>query len=372
VTGKKKVIVGLSGGVDSSVAAALLKQQGYDVIGVFMQFWYPSGVDYGENRCCSLESWHEAQAVARVLAIPIHKINFGKQFKKTIVDEFINEYGKGHTPNPCVACNKFIKFDLLLKYAQTVFGADYLATGHYVRIKNYELRIKNKITKIYELQRPKDKNKDQTYFLYNLKQEQLKHLLFPLAGYQKERVRGLAKKLKLQIHDKPDSQEICFVGRSCNDFLNRYLKPRAGKIVTFDSPPARGGDKGGWELGEHRGLIFYTLGQRTGLGLSGGPWYVIDYKCRSNQLIVSKNSNHQKLLNQKIFFKSVNWLAGAPKFPLRCQAQIRYRTKATDCVVKKIDGKLMAEFKQPPHAPASGQSIVFYDGDRLLGGGVID
>ena len=351
----------MSGGVDSSVAAALLKQQGYEVIGVFMQFWYPSGVDYGENRCCSLESFHEAQEVARVLDIPIHKVNFGKEFKKTIVDEFINEYKIGHTPNPCVACNKFIKFDLLLKYAQTVFGADYLATGHYVKITNCELQITNKINKIYGLQRPTAKDKDQTYFLYNLKQQQLKHLLFPLADYQKSEIRARAKKLKLKIHDKADSQEVCFVGKSHNDFLKQYLKPKTGKII----------DESGKVLGQHRGLVFYTLGQRTGLGLSGGPWYVIEFKRRSNQLVVSKNSDNLKLLNHQIFFKSVNWLAGAPKLPLVCQAQIRYRTKAVDCTIKKIGTKLVAEFKAPPHAATAGQSIVFYDRDCLLGGGII-
>lgn len=164
---KIKVVIAMSGGVDSSVAAALLKKQGYEVIGVFMQFWYPSGEEYGENRCCSLESWHEAQEVAKLLNIPIYKINFGKQFKKTIVDEFLKDFNLLKTPNPCVACNKLIKFDLLLKYARTVLGADYLATGHYVKITsryNRE-RITNKIQKIFGLERPKDLNKDQTYFL---------------------------------------------------------------------------------------------------------------------------------------------------------------------------------------------------------------
>lgn len=354
IKNKPKVVVAMSGGVDSSVAAALLKEQGYDVIGVFMQFWYPSGVDYGENRCCSLESFNEAREVAQLLDIPIHKVNFGKEFKKTIVDEFINEYRVGHTPNPCVACNKFIKFDLLLKYAQTVFGADYLATGHYVELQ------KNK-SSLFNLLRPADKDKDQTYFLYNLKQSQLKHLLFPLGGYRKSEIRARAKKLKLKIHDKADSQEVCFVGKSHNDFLKQYLKPKSGKII----------DETGKALGEHRGLVFYTLGQRTGLGLSGGPWYVIETKRRTNQLVVSKNSDNLKLLKHQVFFKSPNWVAGAPKFPITCQAQIRYRTKAIACVVKKSGTKLVAEFKQPPHAATAGQSIVFYDGEQLLGGGVI-
>jgi tRNA-uridine 2-sulfurtransferase len=358
---KGKVVVAMSGGVDSSVAAALLKQQGYEVIGVFMQFWYPTadksgdkaGQAYAENRCCSLESYNEAREVARLLDIPIYKVNFGKEFKKQIVDEFLAEYKAGHTPNPCVACNKFIKFDLLLKYAQTVFGADYLATGHYVKIK--------KAGSGYELSRPKDKAKDQTYFLYNLKQNQLQHLLFPLANYTKPQIRQLAQKLKLAVHAKPDSQEICFVGRSHLDFLKKYLKPKGGKIV----------DAKGQVLGEHQGLPLYTIGQRTGLGLSGGPWYVVDFNRAKNQLVVSRDSNDLKLLNHQIFFKFSNWLGGAPELPLSCQAQIRYHAKPLNCVVKKVGSKLVAEFKVSPQAAAAGQSIVFYDKDRLLGGGII-
>lgn len=362
IKNKGKVVVAMSGGVDSSVAAALLKQQGYEVIGVFMQFWYPTagqsdgdkaGQTYAENRCCSLESYNEAREVARLLDIPIYKVNFGKEFKKQIVDEFLAEYKAGHTPNPCVACNKFIKFDLLLKYAQTVFGADYLATGHYVKIK--------KSASGYQLHRPKDKTKDQTYFLYNLKQEQLKHLLFPLANYTKPQIRQLAQKLKLAVHAKPDSQEICFVGRSHLDFLKKYLKPKSGQIV----------DAKGKVLGEHQGLPLYTLGQRTGLGLSGGPWYVIGFSRAKNQLIVSRDSNDLKLLNHQIFFKSANWLGGTPELPLSCQAQIRYHARPLNCVVKKGGSRLLAEFKIPPQAAAAGQSIVFYDKDKLLGGGII-
>lgn len=352
---KGKVVVAMSGGVDSSVAAVLLKKQGYEVIGVFMQFWYPAGETYGENRCCSLESYYEALTVAKFLGIPLYKVNFGKEFKQQIVDEFLNEYKAGHTPNPCVACNKFIKFDLLLKYTQTVFGADYLATGHYVKLK------KNQSGQL-ELARPKDKTKDQTYFLYNLKPVQLKHLLFPLADYQKSEVRQLAKKLKLAVHAKPDSQEVCFVGSSHNDFLRRYLKPKAGKII----------DESGKVLGEHQGLVFYTLGQRTGLGLAGGPWYVIGFKRKQNQLVVSKNSDHADLLKRQVFFKSANWLIDSPQWPLACQAQIRYRSKPTACTIKKINSRLVAEFKQPSQATMAGQSVVFYDQDRLLGGGIIN
>lgn len=344
----------MSGGVDSSVVAVLLKQQGYDVIGVFMQFWYPSGESYGENRCCSLESYQEARAVAATLDIPIHKINFGRQFKKIIVDEFLAEHKIGHTPNPCVACNKFVKFDLLLKYAKTVFGADYLATGHYVKLIHDKLG--------YKLSRPKDKAKDQTYFLYNLKQDQLRHLFFPLADYKKEQVREFAKKMKLAIHAKPDSQEICFVGTSREDFLKKYLKLKSGDIL----------DGAGKVLGKHRGLPLYTLGQRTGLGLSGGPWYVARIDLRNNRLIVTRNSKDKLLSDREIIFDKVNWLDGRTvKTPLKCSAQIRYRGKAEPCRVEKSGKRFKAIFNKPQQAAMAGQSIVFYDKDRLLGGGII-
>ncbi|MFA6526760.1 MAG: tRNA 2-thiouridine(34) synthase MnmA [Candidatus Buchananbacteria bacterium] len=356
-----KVVVAMSGGVDSSVAAALLKKQGYEVVGVFMQFWYPSGETYGENRCCSLESWHEAQEVAKLLDIEIHKVNFGREFKKTIVDEFLKDFDLLKTPNPCVACNKFIKFDLLLKYAQTVLGADYLATGHYVRLKPQVTSHKSKVKSGLELFRPKDLNKDQTYFLYNLKQPQLKNLLFPLADYKKEEIRKIAKKLKLKVHDKLDSQEICFVGKNHYDFLKRFLKLKKGKIVS---------DKGR-VLGEHQGLPLYTLGQRSGIGLSGGPWYVVGFDKKKNQLIVSGDFSAADLLSKRVNFKSANWIAGSIKLPLKCSAQIRYRAKAENCVIKKIDSKYIAEFSKPQRAAMAGQSIVFYDGDKLLGGGII-
>jgi len=347
---KPKVAVAMSGGVDSSVAAALLKRRGYEVVGVFMQFWAPAGLEYGENRCCSLESWHEAQEVARILDIPIYKVNFGRQFKKQIVDEFLAKYKAGHTPNPCVACNKFIKFDLLLKYVQTVLGVDFLATGHYARIKNYELRIKNKkLQRVFSLDRPKDKKKDQTYFLYNLKQGQLQYLLFPLADYTKEQVRGLAKKFHLPVHAKPDSQEICFVGKSHYDFLKKYLRLKSGQMV----------DESSKVLGRHQGLPLYTMGQRGGLGLSGGPWYVVGFKRRSNQLILSKFFDSFRLMNRQIKFSKANWLAGKIKTPLECSAQIRYQAKPAICVIKKNKSGYVAEFAKPQRAAAPGQSIVF-------------
>jgi len=352
----------MSGGVDSSVAAALLKKQGYEVVGVFMQFWFPAGETYGENRCCSLESYNEARAVASRIGIPIYKVNFGRQFKKAIVDDFLRQYAAGRTPNPCVSCNKFIKFDLLLKYARTVFEADYLATGHYISIKNYELRIKDKISTSYKLFRAKDINKDQTYFLYNLKRSQLKHLLFPLGDYNKEQVRMLAKKMKLPVHAKPDSQEICFVGQSHYGFLKKYLKLKPGKIIDSQTKKI---------LGEHQGLPLYTRGQRSGIGLSGGPWYVAGFDRKKNNLLVTKNPAKSDLLNNELNCSQVNWIGTEPKFPLNCQAQIRYRGRPAACRVEKKGRTYLVKFTIGQRAIMPGQSVVFYKGNELLGGGVI-
>ncbi|MFA5021166.1 MAG: tRNA 2-thiouridine(34) synthase MnmA [Patescibacteria group bacterium] len=362
---KIKIAVAMSGGVDSSVAAALLKRQGYDVVGVFMQFWQPSGRDYGENRCCSLESWQEAQTVARILDLPIYKVNFGREFKRVIVDEFLKDFAASRTPNPCVACNKFIKFDLLWQYVRTVLGANYLATGHYIRLRRKfpisNFQFPKKYKNNFEVARPRDLNKDQTYFLYNLKQAQLKHLLFPLADFTKPQIRALAKKFKLPVYDKADSQEICFVGKSHNDFLKKYLRLKPGEIITDHNQV----------IGEHRGLPLYTLGQRSGIGLSGGPWYVAGFKKNKNQLIVSRNAVAAGLLTRRVKFKSANWLDGRIKTPLKCSAQIRYRAPAEKCVIKKSGSQYAAEFTKPQRAAMPGQSIVFYDGDQLLGGGVI-
>ncbi|OGY44574.1 MAG: tRNA 2-thiouridine(34) synthase MnmA [Candidatus Buchananbacteria bacterium RIFCSPHIGHO2_02_FULL_40_13] len=370
---KIKVVVAMSGGVDSAVAAALLKKQGYEVIGVFMQFWFPTGVIYGENRCCSLESFNLAKETADILGLKIHKLNFGRQFKEKIVDEFLSDYAQFQTPNPCVACNKFIKFDLLLKNVLTVFEADYLATGHYVIVKKTR-KQENKKTKIqYNLLKAKDKNKDQSYFLYNLRQDQLKHLLFPLGKYRKEEVRQLAKKFKLPVANRADSQEICFVGHNHYDFLKRYLKLKPGKIVALKkSPSVQGGDEERWEvLGQHQGLPLYTIGQRSGLGLSGGPWYVASLNKNKNLLIVTQDQNKSKIFSKSLKCYKISWVSGEPKFPLKCQAQIRYRGQVEKCLVRKKNNILTVEFSKFQRAIAPGQSVVFYAGDEVLGGGVI-
>jgi len=352
---KSKVIVAMSGGVDSSVVAFLLKQQGYEVIGLFMQFWYPSvsdASDYGQNRCCSLESYQEALEVARSLDVPLYKVNFGRQFKRLIVDDFLSRYRRGHTPNPCINCNKFIKFDLLLKYAKEIFGADYLATGHYVKIK------KNRYGK-YDLFRPKDVNKDQTYFLYNLKQKQLKHLLFPLSNYDKSDVRKLAQQIGLKIFNKPDSQEICFVGKSHNDFLKKYLRLKSGEIIDSETQK---------KIGQHQGLVLYTLGQRSGIGLAGGPWYVSGFDRKKNYLLVSRQKPISK---QTIRFNKVNWLDELPDKNKKYSAQIRHHGICLPCHISKLGKYWQADFSQVHPSAMPGQSIVFYEGKRLVGGGVI-
>jgi tRNA-uridine 2-sulfurtransferase len=348
---KIKVVVAMSGGVDSAVAAALLKKEGYDVVGVFMQFWFPKGEIYGENRCCSLESFNEAKKVADTLDIPLHKLNVGKSFKEKVVDEFLKLYRSGKTPNPCVTCNKFIKFDLLLKHARTIWGADYLATGHYARLQKTKP----------SLLRGKDKNKDQSYFLYNLKKKDLPHLLFPVGGYTKSEIRQVAKKLKLSVHSKSDSQEICFVGNSHYDFLKKYLKLKGGNII----------DERGNILGEHSGLPLYTIGQRTGLGLAGGPWYVCGFNRRKNELTVTRDQAKSDIFSNELKCVSVNWIGGKPKLPLKCQAQIRYRTKPVNCNVFNVSGGLKVVFSSKQRAIMPGQSIVFYRGQEVLGGGVI-
>jgi tRNA-uridine 2-sulfurtransferase len=349
----KKVVVAMSGGVDSSVAAALLLKQGYDVVGVFMQFWFPKGVIYGENRCCSLESFNHAKEVADILGIKIHKINFGKEFKSKIVDEFIKDYSLLKTPNPCIACNKFIKFDLLLKKALTIFDADYLATGHYIEVEKSGGK--------YNLVRGKDKNKDQSYFLYNLKQDNLKHVLFPVGEYNKDKIRKLAKKFNLPVHDKKDSQEICFVGDSHYEFLKKFLKLKSGKIV----------DESGKELGKHEGLSLYTLGQRSGIGLSGGPWYVSGINKKNNTLVVTKDQKKSDIYNKILTCHKLSWTDKEPKLPLKCLAQIRYRSKPSSCIVKKKGSGLEVEFKDTQRAISPGQSVVFYKGKKVLGGGII-
>ena len=336
----KKVIIAMSGGIDSSVSAALLKRAGFDVIGVFMKFW-ADGPKSVINRCCTLESEKRARLVAQKLDIPFYVFNFKKEFKKKVVDYFLAGYRAGRTPNPCVACNKEIKFGLLFKKILSL-NADYIATGHYARLRRGRLL------------RGKDKNKDQSYFLWKLNQKILKHTLFPVGDYTKTEVRKLAKKFNLPVLNIPESQEVCFIQTTTADFLKKYLKLKPGKIINAK----------GAMIGKHQGLWFYTIGQRKGIGFSKGPFYVLDKDIKKNTLIVTKNE--KDLYKKELIVKNVNW-ASEIKFPLKVMAKIRYRHKLASAVVDK--NKVI--FTKPQRAITPGQSVVFYKGQELLGGGVI-
>jgi len=370
----KKVIIALSGGIDSSVAAVLLKKAGFEVAGIFMRFWMDPSAKR-RNRCCSPEAEKRARLVAASLNLPFYVLNFEKEFKKKIVDYFLKEHQAGLTPNPCVVCNKEIKFGLLLEKALAL-GADYVATGHYALKR--EVKSQKSKVKSYELLMAKDKKKDQSYFLWMLNQEQLRRILFPVGDYTKNQVKDLAKKFDLPVFDVPESQEICFIGTTINDFLKKHLKSaNSGKII----------DSEGKILGSHLGSPFYTIGQRKGIGLPGGPYYVLDKNLKKNLLVVTKDE--KDLLKKELIAGNVNWVSGRrPELPLRVKTKIRYRQEATPAVIRRQKTKnpapeqvrygadrkqdlILVEFKKPQKAITPGQSVVFYRGEELIGGGVI-
>jgi tRNA-specific 2-thiouridylase len=359
----KTVICAMSGGLDSSVAAALLKRAGFDVIGVFMRFWSDPeekrifGVS---NRCCSVEAEVRARKVAKVLGIPFYVFDFSKEFKERIVDYFLDSSKKGVTPNPCVVCNKEVKFGLLLEKALSL-GADFVATGHYAKVE----RVKNKESgsEEFKLMRAKDKEKDQSYFLWRLSQWQLSKVLFPISGFMRREVEKLAEKFKLPVVGLKKSVELCFVIYGIEDFLRKYLKENPGKIV----------DKEGKILGEHKGLWFYTIGQRKGLNLPGGPYWVLEKDLKRNVLIVTKDP--QDLLKKELTCKEVNWiLSERPKLPMDVEVKIRYRSeliKATIFPVSQTKNEYKVIFKEPQRAITPGQSVVFFKEEEVVGGGVI-
>jgi len=403
---RKKVVVAMSGGLDSSVAAALLKRAGFDVVGVFMKFWKPqinadsnpeggpsvtygAGADLGgfENRCCSSEAERRARKVAKILKIPFYVFNFEKEFKKRIVDYFLKEYRVGRTPNPCIICNKEIKFGLLLEKALKL-DADFVATGHYARLRQSDsnLRIASELSEYSEhsdvnsdhsdriLLRAKDKEKDQSYFLWMLNQNQLKRVLFPIGNYTRKEVENLAKKFKLPVLKARKSVEICFIKTTTNDFLRKYLKERPGKIIC-SSP----GDEQK-VVGEHKGLWFYTIGQRKGVGLPGGPYWVLDKNVKKNLLIVTKNE--KDLLKKELICKNVNWIhpvkchgvtiSSKTKLFNRVKAKIRYRQKLASATITRLKSKVYSlKFKVAQRAITPGQSVVFYLNNEVLGGGII-
>ncbi|MCX6765301.1 MAG: tRNA 2-thiouridine(34) synthase MnmA [Candidatus Nealsonbacteria bacterium] len=290
--------------------------------------------------CCSVESERRARMVCQRLDIPFYVINMEKEFKKKVVDYFIAEYKAGRTPNPCVICNYEIKFGFLIDKALKM-GREFIATGHYARISNDKLL------------KGIDKDKDQSYFLWKLSQKQLKRVLFPVGGYKKSEVRALAKKFDLPTAETPESQEVCFITDSTNEFLRKYIKNKPGKIILKNKI-----------IGEHNGLWFYTIGQRKGIKLSGGPFYVIDKDMKKNALIISKDK--RDLLKKELAARDINWISKV-KFPLRVEAKIRYRHKSAKAVVNK--NKVV--FDNPQRAITSGQSVVFYNKEELLGGGII-
>ncbi len=336
----------MSGGVDSSVAAVLLKKQDYQVEGVFMR------LGIAEDN----ESERNARAVAKKLKIKFRVVDLSMEFKRKIINYFISEYEKGRTPNPCVECNKEIKFGILIDKVLDDRNS-FIATGHYVSCS--ETRFRNR-----KLLKAKDKNKDQSYFLYNLNQKILKRCLFPLGNYTKDEVRKIAKKYKFEIQNQKESQEICFIqDKYYGDFLQKHLKLKFGDIVDVDNNI----------LGSHKGLPLYTIGQRRDIRIGGtGPYYVIGLNRRKNQLIVSDNKNDKNLYSRELIAKKVNWISGSvPKLPLKVKAKTRYRMDEQSAEITKIKNKYVITFSRSQRAVMSGQSIVFYKGNEILGGGII-
>jgi tRNA-specific 2-thiouridylase len=346
----------MSGGVDSSAAAAILKEQGFDVFGVFFHFWAEKTPDQiRENVCCSLAAEEDARRVAAKLGIKFYTLNLETDFKKLVVDEFINEYSLGRTPNPCVVCNRQIKFGAALEKVR-VLGADYLATGHFARVEVDERGVAH-------LFKGRDEKKDQSYFLHQLTQEQLRQVLFPVGQLTKNEVRAIAKKFDLPTAGKRESQEVCFIPDGHLDkFLKKYIPMNRGSIFDFAAKK---------KIGEHDGLFHYTLGQRRGLGMSGGPWYVLKIDAEQNILWVARDL---ELLKSRVFkVEKVNWLAGAaPVKPFEADCRVRYATAEARATITPI-GKTACkvEFAENQLAITPGQSAVFWDGDECLGGGVI-
>lgn len=359
---KTKIMLGLSGGVDSSVSALLLKQAGLNIEAVFMKNWEDDD-DINTKNCTSQQDLLDAQAVCDHLEIPLHTVNFSKQYWDNVFEYFLNTYSAGQTPNPDVLCNKEIKFKAFLDYAINM-GADYIATGHYARINN------NKNNNTFSLLKGYDQNKDQSYFLHQLNQYQLSKSIFPIGDIPKDKVREIAKQAKIPTYQKKDSTGICFIGeRKFKTFLEKYLPAQPGDIITPDKDI----------IGKHDGLMYYTIGQRQGLNIGGlknypeKPWYVAEKDLTNNLLIAVQDSNHELLNKTSLNIENIHWIENRPEqYPFKCQAKIRYRQKDQDCEIHISNNNLFKViFSEPQRAITAGQSIVFYNKDITLGGGVI-
>lgn len=354
-----RVIVGMSGGVDSSVAALRLLEQGYQVEGLFMKNW---NEDDGTEYCTAREDLLDAMQVAGVLGIELHTANFSGEYWDRVFEHFLEEYRAGRTPNPDILCNKEIKFRAFLDHALTL-GADFIATGHYARVDHSNGGAK--------LMRAIDANKDQTYFLHAVSHDKFDRTLFPLGNLEKPEVRKIAEQKNFTNHKKKDSTGICFIGeRRFKDFLEQYLPAQPGVIE----------DENGKHIGEHSGLMYYTLGQRQGLGIGGrsdggeSPWYAAKKDLKRNVLVAVQGHDHPLLLSQQLDSAEMDWIAGAaPALPINVTAKTRYRQPDQACTVEAItDTRVRVVFDQPQRAVTPGQSVVFYDGDLCLGGAVIE
>lgn len=360
----RRVIVGMSGGVDSSVAAYLLQQQGYQVEGLFMKNWEE---DDGTEYCTAKEDLADAQSVCEKLGIQLHTANFSAEYWDNVFEHFLQEYRAGRTPNPDVLCNREIKFKAFLEYAREL-GADLIATGHYVQKQDQEDST--------WLCKGVDSSKDQSYFLCEVNEDCLSQSLFPVGSLRKAEVRQIAERLGLRTYDKKDSTGICFIGeRKFRDFLQTYLPAQPGDIQSVD----------GQIVGRHSGLMYYTLGQRQGLGIGGlrnrpeAPWYVVGKNMRENLLIVSQGNENKDLFSSELIANKPTWInSQAPGLPLRCTAKIRYRQSDQACTVVPGDtgtgsgNQVRVQFDEPQRAVTPGQYVVFYQDQRCLGGAIID